>query len=146
GGHGGPPERARPAGGGVCLRQSPIPSVGGLLRERARLCAVGGGGRGHRHILAYKELADSGIGNVEVVALCDVRPENAALGACEVERLFGRRPMVLTDLDQVLASPHVVAVDVVTDPFIHHAVAGPALRAGKYVLVEKLWVITVCAC
>ena len=101
---------------------------------------------GHRHILAYKELADSGIGNVDVVAVCDVRPENAALGAREVERLFGSKPMVFTDLDKALAHPDIAAVDVVTDPSAHHAVAVPALLAGKHALVEKPLGITVRAC
>ena len=43
---------------------------------------------GHRHILAYKELDDSGIGNSEVVAVCDVQPENAApeqAAGCRIE-------------------------------------------------------------
>ena len=111
--------------------------------EKVPLCVVGCGGMGHRHILAYKELADSGIGNVEVVAVCDVRSENAALGAREVERLFGRRPMVFTDLDQVLANPHVGAVDVVTDPSTHHAVAAilgvyESARVGRTVTLDEV--------
>jgi predicted dehydrogenase len=101
---------------------------------------------GQRHILAYKELADSGIGNIDLVAVCDVRPENAALGAREVERLFGRKPMVFTDLDQVLAHPEIAAVDVVTDPSMHHTVAIPSLLAGKHTIVEKPLGITVRAC
>jgi predicted dehydrogenase len=114
--------------------------------EKIPLCVIGCGGMGHRHILAYRELEDSGIGNVEVVAVCDLRPENAALGAREVERLFGRKPMVFTDLDQVLAHPEIVAVDVVTDPSVHHAVAVPALLAGKHAIVEKPLGITIRAC
>ena len=50
----------------------------GAALEKIPLCVVGCGGMGHRHILAYKELDDSGIGNIEVVAVCDVQPENAA--------------------------------------------------------------------
>jgi predicted dehydrogenase len=101
---------------------------------------------GHRHILGYKELEESGIGNIDVVAVCDVRPENAALGAAEVEHLFGRKPMLFTDLDRVLAHPEIAAVDVVTDPSTHHTVAVPALLAGKHALVEKPLGITVRAC
>ena len=71
--------------------------------EKVPLCVVGCGGMGHRHIMAYRVLEDSGIGNIELVAVCDVRPENAAFGSREVERLFGRKPMVFTDLGQVLA-------------------------------------------
>jgi predicted dehydrogenase len=101
---------------------------------------------GQRHLLGYKKLADSGIANLEVVAVCDLRPENAEIGAAEVERLFGRRPMVFTDLDAMLRHPEILAVDVVTDPSTHHAVALPALRAGKHAMVEKPLGITVRAC
>lgn len=114
--------------------------------ERIPLCLVGCGGMGQRHLLGYKRLADSGIGNIEVVAVCDLRPENAEIGAREVERLFGRRPMQFTDFDEMLRHPEVVAVDVVTDPSSHHAVATPALRAGKHALVEKPLGITIRAC
>jgi predicted dehydrogenase len=114
--------------------------------EKIPLCVIGCGGMGHRHILAYKELADSGLGNIDVIAVCDTRPESAALGAREVERLFGRAPMVFTDLDQALAHPEIVAVDVVTDPSVHHRVAVPALLAGKHAIVEKPLGITVRAC
>ena len=34
--------------------------------DKVPLCVIGCGGMGHRHILAYKELADSGIGNIEL--------------------------------------------------------------------------------
>ncbi len=114
--------------------------------EKVPLCLVGSGGMGHRHILAYKELEDSGIGNIDLIAVCDVNPANAALGAREIERLFGRKPLVFTDLEDALAHPDVAAVDVVTDPSFHHTVAVPALEAGKHALVEKPLGITVRAC
>jgi len=101
---------------------------------------------GHRHILAYKELEDSGIGNIDVIAVCDIRSENAAFGAREVERLFGRKPTVFADLDEALTHPEIAAVDVVTDPATHHTLAVPALLAGKHALVEKPLGITVRAC
>src|SRR5437868_14345216 len=105
--------------------------------EKIPLCVIGCGGMGHRHILAYRELEDSGIGNVDVVAVCDLRPENAALGAREVERLFGRKPMVFTDLNQVLTHQEIMAVDVVTDPSVHYVVALPALLAGEHAIAEQ---------
>lgn len=114
--------------------------------ERIPLCVIGCGGMGQRHILGYKKLADSGISNIDLVAVCDVRPENAEIGAREVERLFGKRPLVFTDLDQMLAHPEIIAVDVVTDPSVHHVVAVPALLAGKHALVEKPLGITIRAC
>ena len=101
---------------------------------------------GHRHILAYRTLEDSGIGNVDLMAVCDLRKENAEFAAREVERLFGRKPLVLTDLDQVLARDDILAIDVVTDGSTHHQVAAPALAAGKHAIVEKPLGITIRAC
>ena len=114
--------------------------------EKIPLCVIGCGGMGHRHILAYKELEESGIGNIELIAVCDVNPKNADLGKREIERLFGRTPLVFTDLNEVLAHPDIAAVDVVTDPSIHHRVTVPALEAGKHALVEKPLGITIRAC
>jgi predicted dehydrogenase len=68
--------------------------------EKIPLCLVGCGGMGHRHIMAYKVLEESGIGNIELIAVCDVQRQNAEFGAREVERLLGRKPMIFTDLDQ----------------------------------------------
>jgi predicted dehydrogenase len=101
---------------------------------------------GHRHILAYRTLEDSGICNVDLMAVCDLREENAQFAAREVERLFGRKPLVLTDLDQVLARDDIQAIDVVTDGSTHHQVAAPALAAGKHAIVEKPIGITIRAC
>ena len=101
---------------------------------------------GHRHLLAYKVLEDSGIANVDLVALCDIRPESTALCAGEMERVFGRTPMVFNDLDEVLSHSEIAAVDVVTDGSTHHEIAVPALRAGKHALVEKPLGITMRAC
>ncbi len=114
--------------------------------DKIPLCLVGCGGMGHRHILAYKELEESGIGNIELVAVCDLNPDNADLGKREVERLFGRTPLVFTDLDAVVSHPDIAAVDVVTDPSVHHQVAVPVLEAGKHVLCEKPLGITIRAC
>lgn len=114
--------------------------------EKVPICLVGCGGMGHRHVIGYKELKDSGIGNLDLIAVCDIRQENAELVANEAEHLFGRRPMVFTNLDQVLAQPNIAAVDVVTDGSTHHAVGVPALEAGKHTMVEKPLGITIRAC
>jgi len=101
---------------------------------------------GHRHIMAYKVLEESGLGNIELMAVCDLRRENAEFAAREVQRLFGRKPLIFTDLDPMLARADILAVDVVTDGSMHHQVAVPALLAGKHALVEKPLGITVRAC
>ena len=114
--------------------------------DKVPVCIVGCGGMGHRHILGYKALADTGIGNLDIVAVCDVRPENAALAAREVERLLGTKPMIFADPEQAVAHPEIAAFDVVTDASVHHRVAVPALMAGKHALVEKPLGATIRAC
>ena len=102
---------------------------------------------GTRHLYGLKELADSPFGNVELAALCDVSRANVELAACEAERLLGVRPPVFDDLEQMARdTPDLAAVDVVTDPSVHHEVACQALYLGLHVLVEKPMAITVRTC
>ena len=115
-------------------------------KERVPICLVGCGGMGHRHTIAYHVLEETGLSNVELMAVCDINRDNAQRVAGEVERLFERRPLVFTDLEQMLAHPDIAAVDVVTDGSSHHEVATAALAAGKHALVEKPLGITIRAC
>ena len=59
-------------------------------------------------MLGYNELKKSGIGNVEVVAVCDINRDMAELVANEAEGLLGKKPMVFEDLDKALAHPEVL--------------------------------------
>lgn len=114
--------------------------------QRVPICVVGCGGMGHRHTIAYHTLEETGMSNVELMAVCDINRDNAGRIAGEVERLFGRKPLIFTDLDRMLASPDIAAVDVVTDGSSHHEIATAALAAGKHALVEKPLGITIRAC
>ena len=114
--------------------------------ERVPICVVGCGGMGHRHTIAYHTLEETGMSNVELMAVCDINRDNAERIAGEVERLFGRKPLIFTDLDRMLANPDIAAVDVVTDGSSHHEIATAALAAGKHALVEKPLGITIRAC
>jgi len=101
---------------------------------------------GRRHVQAYKALADIGAGRFEIAAVCDPRVAVAEQTAEIVENLLGTRPAVFSDHDQLIASGVVEALDVVTDPSVHHLVAVPALGAGLSVICEKPLGVTVRAC
>ncbi len=114
--------------------------------RRLSVGLVGCGGMGRRHVQAYKALADVGAGRFQIVAVCDPRVAAAEHTAEIVERLLGNRPAVFSDHEQLIASGAVEALDVVTDPSVHHLVAVPALGAGLSVICEKPLGVTVRAC
>src|SRR5262245_36232031 len=73
----------------------------------------------------------------QVVAVCDANP--AALA--QVQR---RHPSVraTANADEVLASPEIDAVAIVTPVSSHYALARKALEHGKHVFVEKPFTAT----
>lgn len=115
--------------------------------EKVRFGLVGCGGMGTRHLYGLRELAQTPFCNLELAAVCDIRRQNAELAAAEAEKLLGRRPQVYTDLEEMRRRvPELAAVDVVTDPSVHHLVVCQALDLGLHVMVEKPMAITVRAC
>ncbi|MDE2807451.1 MAG: Gfo/Idh/MocA family oxidoreductase, partial [Gemmatimonadota bacterium] len=115
--------------------------------DKVRLALVGCGGMGTRHLHGLKQLADSPFDAVELSAVCDISVENAAMAAAEAEKLLGVRPKVCTNMEAMVQQvPDLEAVDVVTDPSVHHTVVCEALDLGLHVLVEKPLAITVRAC
>ena len=115
--------------------------------DKVRLALVGCGGMGTRHLHGLKQLADSPFDAVELSAVCDISAENAEMAAAEAEKLLGVRPKVCTNMEAMVQQvPDLEAVDVVTDPSVHHTVVCEALDLGLHVLVEKPLAITVRAC
>ena len=104
---------------------------------------VGCGGMGRRHLAAYGALRGIGNGGFEVAAVCDPRLAAAEAAAELAEQLLGSRPAVFSDHQELIASGAVEALDVVTDPWTHHAIAVPALDSGLHVICEKPLGITV---
>ena len=115
--------------------------------DKIRLALVGCGGMGTRHLYGLGELAKTPFDNVDLVAVCDIRRDNAELAATEAEKLVGQRPAVFTDLETMHREvADLMAVDVVVDPSVHHAVVCQALDLGLHVMVEKPMAITVKGC
>lgn len=101
-----------------------------------RVCAVGAGWvTTNRHIPTMQ--ADPGY---EVVALVDRDGERAREAA---GRLGIRRHAQAADLSQLDLLDEVDAVTCGTSPFAHHEVVRGALEAGKHVLTEKPFTLTV---
>lgn len=110
------------------------------------ICLVGCGGMGRRHITGYAALEKIGLSNIELVAVCDIRRENAERAADDAEELLGTRPAIYTDIEAAISDAGVAAFDIVTEAWTHLAVALPALEAGKHVLCEKPLALTVRSC
>jgi len=121
-------------------------SAGGTQVDRLSIGLVGCGAMGRRHLHAYGALEAKRAGRFEVAAVCDPRASAAEEAAEASEALLGARPAVFSDHNELIASGLVEALDVVTDPSVHHLVAVPALRAGVHVICEKPLGITVKAC
>ncbi len=101
---------------------------------------------GSRHVQGFARLQRSGLSNVRLVAVCDVRADNAERVAGEAGKLLGYRPKIHLSIEDAVADPEIAAFDVVTEAFSHLSVVLPALRGGKHVLCEKPLALTVRSC
>jgi predicted dehydrogenase len=113
---------------------------------RVRVCLVGCGGMGSRHVSGYGALERSGLSNVDLVAVCDLRADNAERVADEAAELLGRRPRVFTSIEEALRDSGAEAYDVVTEVRSHLPIVTRILRAGRHVLCEKPLALTVRSC
>ncbi len=114
---------------------------------RIPFAIVGCGGMGSRHLLGLKELNDSGLGMVELAAVCDLRPDNAEALACEAEKLLGRKPLAFQEMARMAAAvPGLQAAIITTEASSHHLVTCAAFDLGLHVLCEKPLGLTMRAC
>jgi predicted dehydrogenase len=102
------------------------------LTHRIRVGLIGLGAISFAHEAAYAEMGDA----CEIVAMCDVRADEAAsrAGACEATPY--------TDYRELLANSGVDMVDVIVPHALHYEIARAALERGKHVLVEKPIAVT----
>ncbi|MDA0676453.1 MAG: Gfo/Idh/MocA family oxidoreductase [Chloroflexi bacterium] len=114
---------------------------------RIPIAIVGAGGMGGRHLRALGALYESGMANVELVAVCDLREDNAIHLADLAEQMLGSRPEVFTSMETMKKQrPDIEAVDITTDSGSHHKVAEMAFELGYNVLCEKPLSLTVRGC
>ncbi len=117
-----------------------------MAADPLRIGLVGCGGMGRRHLRAYGALRRVGGAPFELAAVCDPRVSAAEEVAELAAELLGSRPAVFSDHGELISSGAVSAIDLVTDPPIHHVIAVPALEAGLHVISEKPLGVTVRAC
>src|SRR5437868_12320513 len=79
-----------------------------------------------KHIPGLRALA-----GVEIVAVCNRRPESTAAAARE----FGI-PRTCAHWEELIADPDIDAVVIGTWPYLHYPITLAALAAGKHVLTE----------
>ena len=117
------------------------------MSEYIKIAAVGCGGMGRRHLNGMAALYASGFRNLELVAVCDSKLDNANWLADEAETLLGTRPRVFGDIAQMAREmPEIQAVDITTDIVSHHSVVLACFEAGLHVLCEKPLALTVRGC
>jgi predicted dehydrogenase len=129
---------------------------------------IGCGGITSAHLNGIRILQEAGLDDVRVTALCSRDPENAArynnradappplppivpwrndplnIRDIYVSDLDPHEPAkICTDWRTAVIDPDVDAVIVLASVAVHHAIGSAALAAGKHVLIEKPFAITV---
>ena len=97
------------------------------MSDKVRIGIIGVGQIGKHHIRQYAEVPEA-----EIVAIADVRPDEAARVAQE-----NSIPSIYTDFCDLLARDDIQAVDVCLHNRLHAPVTIAALEAGKNVYCEK---------
>jgi predicted dehydrogenase len=114
---------------------APVPAVINRFHFRAaqsadRVVRVGVIGYGHWGPNIVRNL--HGIETCEVAAVCD----KSVAALRRVSRVYPQIPLT-TDFSEILTSPHIDAVAVVTPAWTHFELAKAALLNGKHVFIEK---------
>lgn len=104
---------------------------------------VGCGVMGRRHVIGMKQLKAVGKLNFDLVAVCDIMPENLQKMGDHAEALLGTRPQQFADFDAMIKATKLDGIIVTTSPEMHVDVAEKAFDAGIHVMVEKPITLTV---
>jgi len=104
--------------------------------QKIPLAIVGCGGMGHRHMYGLSELNRVGLNRFELIGACDPVRANAESLADQAQEHFGKRPTVVSKIEE-LAPLGVAAVDITTTPRFHHSLALQALSHNMHMMIEK---------
>jgi len=108
------------------------------MPEKIKTSLVGCGGIARQHLYAFRELCRKGLGDFEIVAVCDVAETKAKSFASEIKQFQKKtKPKIYTDFEDLLEKEDVQAVHLCTDHRTHHLIAVSSLEQDKHVIVEK---------
>ena len=111
--------------------------------EAVKLALVGCGGIAGAHVRALQQLREHDLHLFDVVATCDIDADKAEERAVEIEAFQAKKPIIFTDLGQLLNQlDEIDAVDICTLHAAHHELAIQCLDHGKAVHIEKPLAIT----
>ncbi|MCA9880173.1 MAG: Gfo/Idh/MocA family oxidoreductase [Thermomicrobiales bacterium] len=108
-----------------------------------RLAIAGCGVMGRRHVLGLGRLRAVDRLPFTLAAAIDPAPESAAALAATAAEQLGDHPATFSSLTAALTATELDAIDIVTAPHLHPAVAQEAFAHGLHVLVEKPIALTV---
>jgi len=102
------------------------------MLNKLRIALVGCGPISERHLLSWKNTPE-----VEVVALCDRHKENLEQRSSEfgIERTFKDFKKLLEEVDCDI-------IDIATRPYSHKELVFEAAQAGKHILCQKPFALT----
>ena len=107
------------------------------MSKKLRMAIIGCGSIAfHAHASNYEK-----IDNIEIVALCDLKPERIALFKEKYQCC--KNAFETTDYMDIAKRDDVDAVDICTPNYLHSIIAIEMLNAGKHVLTEKPDAMTV---
>jgi len=112
------------------------------MAPRIKYAAVGCGGMGRRHLRGMAALYGSSRCNLELVAACDLKPEQVNLFADEAEQLLGTRPRVFTDIAEMAHQiPDLQAADVTVETASTTPSPSPAWRPACTSWSRSRWAL-----
>ncbi len=105
--------------------------------ERVNLGLIGPGGMGSAHLRSFMDLAEKGLENVKITAICDVAVPRLESNVKAVKDRQGGEVKAYKDYRALLDDQDVDCVLIATPEHWHAQMTIDALKAGKDVYVEK---------
>ncbi|MFP3897347.1 MAG: Gfo/Idh/MocA family protein [Anaerolineales bacterium] len=114
-----------------------------MTEDTFRLVLIGAGGIARRHIEAMEDLRNRGLDDFTLTAVCDIDEEAARERGTQAEEVFGQRPVIYTDYQQLLDQEEAHGADLCLPHGLHHEVSIDCMEAGLHVLCEKPLGVTI---